>query len=112
MGRVGFALFLSCFPEQMLTLSDMTWVSGIKVIRDSGFAACNLTLPANPEEEWRPPPADFQISLLHKLLCEFEDRFSHTCPGLQKPVPVHLELTLCGRQKNHPLWMRVESPLW
>lgn len=54
MGRVGFALFLSCFPEQMLTLSDMTWVSGIKVIRDSGFAACNLTLPANPEEEWRP----------------------------------------------------------
>lgn len=37
----------------MLTLSDITWVSGIKVIRDSGFAACNLTLPANPEEEWR-----------------------------------------------------------
>lgn len=37
----------------MLTLSDMTWVSGIKVIRDRGFAACNLTLPAKPAEEWR-----------------------------------------------------------
>lgn len=36
----------------MLTLSDMTWVSGIKVIRDRGFAACNLTLPAKPVEEW------------------------------------------------------------
>jgi len=55
-----------------------------------------------PPALWAPPPADFQISLLHKLLCEFEDRFSHTCPGLQKPVPEHLELTLCGRQKNHP----------
>lgn len=53
MGRVGFALSLSCFPEQMLTLSDMTRVSGIKVIRDRGFAACNLTLPAKPAEEWR-----------------------------------------------------------
>ena len=37
----------------MLTLSDMTWVSGIRVIRDRGFAACNLTLPAKPAEEWR-----------------------------------------------------------
>lgn len=35
----------------MLTLSDMTWVSGIKVIRDRGFAACNLTLPAKLAEE-------------------------------------------------------------
>lgn len=37
----------------MLTLSDMTRVSGIKVIRDRGFAAGNLTLSAKPAEEWR-----------------------------------------------------------
>lgn len=46
-----------------------------------------------------PPPADSQASLSHKLLCEFEDHFSHTCLGLQKPVPKHLELTLGRKQR-------------
>lgn len=48
---------------------------------------------------WTPPPADSQASPLHKLLHEFEDNFSHTCLGLQKPVPKHLELTLGRKQK-------------
>ena len=46
-----------------------------------------------------PPPADSQASLLHKLLREFEDHFSHTCLGLHKPVPKHLELTWGRKQK-------------
>jgi len=52
-----------------------------------------------------PPPADSQASLVHKLLSEFEDHFSHTCLGLQKPVPKHLELTLGRKQKPiHDGW--------
>lgn len=37
---------------------------------------------------WAPLLADSQVSLLRKLLCEFEDHFFlHTYLGLQKPVP-------------------------
>lgn len=54
---------------------------------------------------WASPPADSRASLLHKLLCEFEDRYPHTCLELQKPVPVHLELTLGRKQKPiHDEW--------
>lgn len=45
------------------------------------------------------PPAGSQASLLHKLLREFEDHFSHTCLRLQKSVLKHLELTLGRKQK-------------
>lgn len=62
-------------------------------------------LPCPPPSLWAPPPADSQASLLHKLHHELEDRFSHTCLGLQKPIPVHLELPLVRKQQSvHDGW--------